>query len=181
MAEEFHYSVDEYLLLGKVAKAHGLRGEVKVFLHSGQPDNIRSYKELILVNAAGEFYGPLTVLKSRNQGKFAIIQFDSVTSRSHAEQIEGRGILLAKSHLPEVSEDEYYWHQYLGKTVVDLTGTTLGKVDHIFSNGAQDVLVIRAANTEILIPVTKAIIVGETAGELTIDPPPGLVELNTGN
>lgn len=180
MTEEFDYP-DEYLLLGKITKAHGLRGEVKMFLHSGQPENVQGYKELVLIDNTGKQSAPLTVLKSRNQGKVAIVQFASVTSRSDAEQIEGRGVLLNKRDLPEVSEDEYYWHQYLGKVVVDLAGNTLGKVDHIFANGAQDVLVIKAANREILIPVTKEILVGVTAGELTIDPPPGLVELNVGD
>lgn len=181
MTEEFDYPAAEYLLLGKITAAHGLRGEVKVFLHSGQPENIRSYKELTLIDKTGELHGPLTVLKSRSQGKSAIVQFASVTSRSHAERIEGKGVLLAKRDLPAVSEDEYYWHQYLGKAVVDLTGKILGTVDHIFANGAQDVLVITTAEREILIPVTKEIIVGETAGELTIDPPPGLVDLGAGD
>lgn len=178
MAEEFDYPADEYLLLGKIAKAHGLRGEVKMFLHSGQPENLQGYKELVLVDRSGELFGPLIVQKSRNQGKSAIVQFASVTSRSEAELIEGRGVLLAKRDLPAIDENEYYWHQYLGKTVIDLTGRMLGRVEHIFPNGAQDVLVIKAADKEILIPVTKEIVVGETAGELTIDPPPGLVDLN---
>ena len=183
MSEDFHYPADEYLLLGKITKAHGLRGEVKIFLHSGQPENIRSYKELFLIDRQGELFGPLSVLRSRDQGKFAIVQFTSVNDRNQAEEIEGRGVLLAKTDLPEVSEDEYYWHQYLGKTVVDVTGKTLGKVEHIFQTGFQDVLVIKGfdADGEILVPVTREIIVGETAGELTIDPPPGLLELNSGS
>lgn len=181
MTEEFDYPAGEFLLLGKIVKAHGLRGEVKMFLHSGQPENLQDYKELILVDRSGELLGPLTVQKSRNQGKFAVVQFASVTSRSQAESIEGSGVLLAKQDLPDIGENEYYWHQYLGKTVIDLTGRVLGRIEHIFPNGAQDVLVIRSADREILIPVTKEIIVGETAGELTVDPPPGLVDLNAGD
>lgn len=181
MAEEFDYPADEYLLLGKIAKAHGLRGEVRMFLHSGQPENLQDYKELVLIDRYGGLLGPLTIQKCRKQGKFAIVQLASVTNRSEAEAVEGRGVLLAKRDLPEIGEDEYYWHQYLGKTVLDLTGRMLGKIENIFPNGAQDVLVIKAADREILIPVTKSIIVGETAGELTIDPPPGLVDLNAGD
>lgn len=182
MAEDYQYPADEYLLLGKIAKAHGLRGEVKVFLHSGQPENIRSYKELFLIARTGELIGPLAVLRSRDQGKFAIIQFASVTNRNQAEGIEGRGVLLAKADLPEISEDEYYWHEYIGKAVVDTAGRALGKVENIFHNGFQDVLVVKevATDEEIFIPVTKEIIVGETAGELTVNPPPGLLEVNAG-
>ncbi|EKD35202.1 MAG: hypothetical protein ACD_75C02005G0003 [uncultured bacterium] len=183
MAEDFHYSADEYLLLGKITKAHGMRGEVKVFLYSGQPENIRSYKELFLIDRQGELFGPFAILRSRDQGKLAIVQFASVTDRNQAEEIEGRGVLLAKTDLPEIPEDEYYWHQYIGKAVVDVTGKNLGRVAQIFRTGLQDVLVIKGidADEEILIPVTREIIVGETAGELTVDPPPGLLELNSGS
>jgi len=183
MAEDFHYPADEYLLLGKITKAHGMRGEVKVFLYSGQPENIRSYKELFLIDRHGELSEPLSVVRSRDQGKLAIVQFASVTDRDQAEEIEGRGVLLAKSDLPEIPEDEYYWHQYLGKAVVDVTGKILGRVEHIFRTGLQDVLVVKRLDVdeEILIPVTREIIVGETAGELTVDPPPGLLEINSGS
>ena len=181
MSEDFLYPADEFLLLGKIAKAHGLRGEVKVFLHSGQPENIQNYQELILVDQAGKCFTPLTILKSRCQGKTAIVQFASITNRTLAEEIEGRGVLLAIENLPEINEDEYYWHEFLGKSVVDIHGKTIGKVDHIFPNGAQDILVVKSANEEILIPVTKSIIVEETAEQLTINPPPGLIELNTGS
>ncbi len=183
MVEDFQYPADEYLFLGKVARAHGLRGEVKVLLHSGQPENIRSYKELFLIDLRGELFGPLSVLRSRSQGKLAIVQFASVTNRDQAEAIEGRGVLLAKADLPEISEGEFYWYQYIGKAAVDATGKDLGKVRHIFRNGLQDVLVLKKPDSdeEILIPATKEIIVGDTAEGLIIDPPPGLLELNAGS
>lgn len=183
MVEDFSYPAGEYLLLGKVSKAHGMRGEVKIFLYSGQPENLRSYKELFLIDRQGTLLGPLSVLRSRDQGKLAIVQFASVTDRNQAEEIEGRGVLLAKTDLPEIADDEYYWHQYLGKAVVDVAGKNLGRVEHIFRTGLQDILVIKSvdADEEILIPVTREIIVGETAGELTVDPPPGLLELNSGS
>jgi 16S rRNA processing protein RimM len=61
--------------------------------------------------------------------------------------------------------------------VVDLSGLTIGRVESLFSNGAQDVLVVKSGNEEILIPVTKSIIVSETAEEIIVDPPPGLLDL----
>lgn len=182
MIEGFPYPAEEYLLLGKIAKAHGLRGEVKISLYSGQPENLRGYRELFLIDRRGKMSGPLTLLGSRDQGKSAIVRFASVTDRNQAEAMEGLGVLLAKADLPEIAEDEYYWHQYLGKTVVDVGGKTLGRVEHLMRTGPQDVLVIKSAagDEEILIPITREILVGETAGTLTVDPPPGLLELNSG-
>ena len=81
--------------------------------------------------------------------------------------------------MPAINRDEYYWYQYQDKLVVDLEGNTLGRVERLFTTGAQDVLVIKAGKEEILIPVTKSILVGETAEKLIVNPPPGLIELNT--
>jgi len=80
--------------------------------------------------------------------------------------------------LPAAGENEYYWHQYQDKLVVDLAGNTIGRVERLFNNGAQDILVIKSGKEEILIPITKSILVGETAENLIVNPPPGLLELN---
>lgn len=180
MPDDLQYPADKYLLLGKIARAHGLRGEVKIYLHSGQPENIRNYRELFLVDQAGVMHGPLSLIRSRNQGRFAIVQFAAVTTRSQAEEMEGLEVLLAKTELPALSEDEYYWHEYIGRSVSNTSGEIMGRIIHIFRNGMQDVLVMKRVGTdeEVLIPMTRKIIVGETAEELTIDPPPGLLEIN---
>jgi 16S rRNA processing protein RimM len=177
MTKDYSYPADEYVLLGKITKAHGLRGEVKIFSFSGQPENFSEYKEIVLVNTSGKLSLPLAIEALRIHGKTAIVKLTSVNSRELAEKIEGRGVLLSKNLLPETAEDEYYWYRYEGKLVVDLSGLTIGRVESLFSNGAQDVLVVKSGNEEILIPVTKSIIVSETAEEIIVDPPPGLLDL----
>ena len=177
MIEEFRFPSDQYLLLGRVAKAQGLRGEVKLTLFSGQPDNLGEYRELHLVDQRGVMSGPFTVLRHRIQGKAVIVHLDTIDDRNGAEGIEGRGVLLAKDQLPELAEDEYYWHRLIGKTVVDVGGTTVGIVRRLFDNGAQDVLVVSAGKREILIPMTRSIVVGETETTVIVDPPQGLLEL----
>jgi 16S rRNA processing protein RimM len=177
MAEDYSYPASEYLLLGKVVKSHGLRGEVKVYSFSGQPENFLEYKELVLVDSRGGLTFALAVENIRVQGKTAIVKLATVNSRNRAEEIEGMGVLLAKNLLPQTAEDEYYWYQYEGKLVLDQNGQTIGRVESLFSNGAQDILVVKSATKEILIPMTKSILVRETAEELVIDPPPGLLDL----
>lgn len=177
MEAAFSFPTDQYLLLGTVAKAHGLHGEVKLFLHSGQPENIRGYRELYLVDRKGTIAGPLQLLRQRLQGKAAIVLLDTIKDRSAAEKIEGRGVLLAKDQLPALDNGEYYWHRLLGKTVVDGAGQHIGTVARLFHNGAQDVLVVVAGEREMLIPVTKSIVVDETETTIIVDPPPGLLDL----
>ncbi|MFW2364988.1 MAG: ribosome maturation factor RimM [Desulforhopalus sp.] len=181
MGEEYIYPEEEYILLGKIAKAHGLKGEVKVFSYSGHPENIGTYGELVLVDGSGTLSTPLAVLRSRVQGKMAIVQLESVNSRNEAESIEGRGVLLSKVFLPDADDDEYYWHQYEGKLVVHINSTVIGRIEALFNNGAHDVLVVESGGQEILIPVTKEIVVKEDEEKLVVDPPPGLLELSSDN
>ncbi len=177
MTEEYPYPTDEYVLLGKITKAQGLRGEVKIFAFSGQPENFQGYSALVLVNRCGTRSVPLVVENLRIQGKTVIVKLVSITNRNQAEAIEGMGVLLAKDLLPELAGDEYYWHRYEGKLVKDLRDRNIGRVKSLFSNGAQDILVVKSGQAEILIPITKSIVVSETDEELIVDPPPGLLEL----
>lgn len=177
MAEDFDYPTDQYVLLGKIAKVHGLKGEVKIYSYSGQAKNFCGYKELVLVDSAGCLTLPFEVLKVRVQGKMAITQLSSITHRNRAAEIVGHGVLVKKNRLPDTAEDEYYWYQYEGKLIQDLAGQTIGRVESLFNNGAQDILVVKSGAGEILIPVTKSIIVQETADALIVDPPAGLLDL----
>ena len=179
MNPDYVFPADKYLLLGRVTKAHGLHGELKIFLYSGQPENIAEYDELRLINETNVISSPLAILKSRAQGKAAIVKLATIANRTEAEMAEDYGVLLERKNLAAIGEDEYYWHQYQEKLVVDLDGNTIGRVDHLFTNGAQDILVIKAGKGEILIPITKDILVSETAGTLIVNPPPGLIEINT--
>ncbi len=177
MTEIFSYPSDKYVLLGKVTRAHGLGGDVKIFSFSGQPENFSGYKKVVLVDTAGNLSRPLVVEKFRTQGKTVVVRLASINNRELAEKIEGQGVLLAKSLLPETGEGEYYWYQYEGKLVVDQSGLTIGRITSLFNNGAQDILVVQSGNREILIPVTKSIIVKETNEQLIVNPPPGLLDL----
>lgn len=176
---EFKYPEDQYLLIGKVGKPHGLRGEIKLICFSQQPENIHDYDQVVLIDMKGRISAPFKILKCRAQGKSAIVAFDGITTREQAEDVGDAGVLVAKEKLPPIAEDEYYWHQFTNRTLVDTRGNHIGTVESLFNNGAQDVLVVKAGDEEILIPVTKSIVVGEKSGDIVIDPPPGLLELNT--
>lgn len=172
------YPKDKYLLVGKTTKPHGLRGEVKIYCYSGQPENFLEYKELTLCDLKGKLTGPIAVTKSRVQGKTAVVKFASIGDRTAAESIEGYGVLLLKEHLPETGPGEYYWHQYEGKQLVEKDGTLIGTVKKIFNSGAQDILVVQTKSDEVLIPVIDNFIVEENDERIVVELPPGLLEIN---
>ncbi|WP_457576401.1 ribosome maturation factor RimM [Desulfomarina sp.] len=177
MTQEFPFPSQEFILLGKVVKAHGMRGEFKMIPFSGQPENLRAYRKLILVDKKGKMSPALSVISTRNKGKMAIVHLESITDRTRAEYLEGMGVLLARNELPPLKEDEFYWHEIIGKKVNDRQGFFVGTVTSIFSNGKQDILVIQNGENEILVPITRDNIITESREELTIDPPPGLLDL----
>jgi len=179
MEQHYSFPEEDFLLLGKVAKAHGIRGDVKIFSYSGQPENIKSYQELVLVNDRGVLSQPLTVLSCKIQGKMAVTRLNSINNRDKAEYIEKMGVLIARKLLPELDRNEFYWHQYMGKTVADLNGQDIGKIEKFFFNGSQDIMVIRAGSREILVPISKGIVIRESKKKITINPPSGLLELYT--
>ncbi len=168
----------KFILIGKIAKVHGLKGELKVYAYSGQPENLNDYRKVLLTTGDGRLSLPMAVESCRTQGKFAIIKFASVHSREQAETMVGMGVLLDRLNLPPLGKDYYYWQDYIGLDVFTVSGTYLGKVDNLFSNGGQDVLIISGSNGELLVPVTREIVAREDEDKLIINPPPGLLDIN---
>lgn len=180
MTDTFSFPADRYILIGKVGKPHGLHGEVRLHLYSGQPENVHSYGHLVLVSTAGRLSPSLQVATCRTQGKAAIVGFESIVGRESAEGLVGMGVLLDRQDLPKAGDGELYWYQFDGLQVVTSDGRALGRVQKIFSNGAQDILVVGEGNQEYLIPILDSIIVRRTDEELVVAPPPGLLEINSG-
>lgn len=178
MQHHYSYPENRYILIGVVIKAQGLRGEVSIHAVSGQPENLRTYPALTLVDKQGGLSPRLTVTGFRVQKGRAVILFDGVTDRSHAEQLAGMGVLLDKKDLPQLAPEEFYWHELTGLPVRTVDGRSLGCMQSVFSNGAQDVMVIGDEDREYMIPLMPGIIVGQNSRELVIDPPPGLLEIN---
>ena len=179
MTKSFSFPTDKYVLIGKITKAHGIKGEVKVLSFSDQPQNIEQYKELILVSDQGGLSPPFPVIRSRTGTKEAIVSLKGVTDRSDAEDLSGYGILVPKDALPKLTGDDFYLHELEGLQVVTKEGRVLGKVHSFFDNGAQDIIVVQGEGEEYLIPLIPGIIVQRNESELTIAPAPGLLEMNS--
>lgn len=178
MGFNYTFSEETYVLIGTVSKAHSMKGEVKIFSFSGQPENISSYKSIFLVDSKGKLSPRLHIKKSRAQGKMAITLLDTIDNRDLAEQIEGMGVLLEKNTLPDIGHNEYYWYKLIGKEVVNPTGCLLGTVKELFSNGAQDILVVSTDDDDILIPLVENIVLNTSEQQIVIDPPLGLLDMN---
>ncbi len=172
------FSPETHLLIGEVVKAQGLHGELKISCYSGQPENISRYKHLVLVDRSGNSLD-LAVNRCRLQRNSAVVLFDSIADRNAAEQCVGYRVFVAKSELPAPQEGEFYWLDIQGQHVRTTEGREIGEVIQLFSNGAQDIMVISDGQQEYLVPLVAGIVLTVSPEGIVIEPPPGLLEMNS--
>ncbi len=180
MADNYPFQTEKYVLLGTISKAHGIKGELKVRAFSGKPQSISSHKQLLLVSGKGSLSGPFNVLRARAGNKEALVLLEGVEDRNHAEEFCGLGVLVSKTDLPPLAADEFYLHELEGLQVQTEEGLTIGTIDAFFNNGIYDLLVVKAENEETLIPLIPGMITARDENSVTIAPPPGLLDINSG-
>ena len=168
----------EFVLLGRITKPHGIRGEVKVYPFSGQPENFLNYHKILLGDENNEKRIPHKVVKTRVQGNQVLVQLERCTTRTEAEALIGWQVWVHHSELPELESDEFYLMELEGKKVVTIDGLELGEVSGVLTTNAHDILAITGTNQEYLVPVQKDFIVRIGDDEVVLDVPPGLLEIN---
>ncbi len=167
------------VLLGKVSKAHGIRGEIKVYPYSGRPQQfVADYHRLLLSADTNSVPVAYTVEKARVQGKQVLLKIENCSDRTAARLLVGQLVYVPEEELPELAEDEFYLQELLDKEVVDISGNPLGRSSHIMDTGAQDLLVVQRAGKEYLIPIVGAFIVAVEEERVVVELPPGLLEIN---
>lgn len=166
---------DDYVVLGKLTSAYGVKGWLRVYSYTSPMEGILDYAEWIVQHRGARTTRRLS--QGRRQGKGLVASLEGVNSREQAEQLAGAEILLPKQVLPELETGDYYWYQLEGLRVVTLQGVDLGIVDYLFETGANDVLVIKGDahsvdDRERLLPFLPDEVIRETdldAGILTVD------------
>ncbi|MDA0790295.1 MAG: ribosome maturation factor RimM [Proteobacteria bacterium] len=154
---------DDWLLIGRISAAHGIRGWVKVYSYTDPMEQIIDYSPWLLrrqrrVNGKTD---PSTssqrvseqekkqeqveerqveVVEGRRQGKGVAVRLSGFEDRNEAETLIGLDIWVSRDRLPQLEPGEYYWHQLEDLVVVNGKGVTLGKVGAIMDTGGRDVL-----------------------------------------
>jgi len=154
---------DGLLEVGRVAKAHGLRGEVIVALTTDVTERVAP--GFVLQTASG----PLEVRSSRRHQHRWIVHFAGIETREAAEALHGR-VLLAE---PIEDADALWVHELIGAEVFTPDGRSWGRVEAVESNPASDLLVLASGT---LVP---EVFVSDPSGlpdRVVVDPPAGLME-----
>ena len=143
---------EEFVPVGKISGAFGVKGWVKVFSFTDPRSNVLSYSPLF-ISRRGEWV-EVKVTGGRTQGKGVVMGLENVTDRDHVLPLIGAELAIKRTQLKPTGKDEFYWSELVGLTVVNLQDQVLGQVDHILETGAHDVLAVKedGKNEERLIP-----------------------------
>lgn len=164
------------VVVGRIGRPHGIRGEVTVDPRTDEPDE-RFAPGAVLI--ASTPTGRLEVVRSHWHSGRLLVTFEGVEDRNAAEDLRGV-ILEIERDEAEVPDDpeEFYDSALIGCRVSTVDGRDLGEVTEVAHLPAQDLLVVHGPQGEVLVPFVEEIVptidtVGRT---VVIDPPPGLIE-----
>jgi 16S rRNA processing protein RimM len=178
-----------YLAVGRIGRAHGVRGEVRVEVLTDFPERRYAPGSRLLVapppdpTAPGrepEEPVPVVVKSARPHRGAILVRLDRAADRTAAEALTGQQLYVEASDAPELGPDAYYEHQLVGCVVATRDGRRLGRVTELLETGAADVLIVgdEAPGTTVLVPMIAQVIqsVDVDKGLIVIDPLPGLLD-----
>ncbi|PWI06862.1 ribosome maturation factor RimM [Streptomyces sp. NWU339] len=166
------------LVVARIGRAHGIKGEVTVEVRTDEPELRLGPGAVLATDPATA--GPLTIETGRVHSGRLLLRFEGVRDRTGAEALRNT-LLIAEvdpNERPE-DEDEYYDHQLIDLDVVTEDGQHVGRITEISHLPTQDLFVVeRPDGSEVFVPFVEQIVTGIDLEEqrAVIDPPPGLVD-----
>ena len=162
--------------VGEIVGTHGLRGDLKVRLYSGDPAALLAAHEVSLSLPAGGTLAPEICRRVLHKGA-VLLRLRGYETIALAEPLVGSIVRLSVAALPELGDDEYYWAEIKGARVVDEHYGELGQLVRMFTTAAHDTYVVQGRYGEVLIPVVKQFVVAIDPDQavIRVDLPEGLV------
>jgi len=168
------------LEVGRIVKAHGIRGEVVVEAVTNRAERFSA--GAVLYAGAGPGERPLPVRRATPQGgrdaagRMArprwIVAFEGVDDRNEAERLRGTVLTGDRPGPGDAGDGDELWvHELIGSELVDPAGRVLGRVAAVEANPASDLLVLEDGG---LVPMV--FVVEASAGRVVVDPPAGLLD-----
>jgi 16S rRNA processing protein RimM len=167
------------LAVGLIVAAHGLRGEVRVELHTDFPERFAA-GNLVLM---GEELAEALIVTSRPHKNELLVLFEGVSDRAAAESLRGQWLFIHEQDAAELEEGAYWIHDIIGMEVQTGDGRRLGRVSEVLFTGANDVYLIKPAASinrgqDLLLPAIPEVIqtVDIAARLITVTLLPGMLE-----
>jgi 16S rRNA processing protein RimM len=167
-------------LVGVAVRAHGLRGELVVELHTDSPDERFAAGVSLVAQRPGAPAGTLTVESARPHSGRMLVRFVEAPDRDAAEALRGTRLLVpADAIAPPEDDEEFHVHQLEGLRAELEDGTVIGSVKEVVHGPGGELLVLaRPGGPDALVPFVTAIVptVDLPGGRLVLTPPEGLLD-----
>lgn len=170
--------MSELLLVGRIARAHGNKGQVIVNPDTDFPDERFAVGNVLIVEHAGTRTERRIAAVRFQQGR-PILALDGVATMDEAGALAGAELKVPASAVPPLPERTYYRHDLVGCEVRTTSGRVVGTVTDVEGPLERSRLVIAARGGEVMVPMVETICVSvdPEAKAIVIDPPAGLLDL----
>ncbi|MEL6696660.1 MAG: ribosome maturation factor RimM [Bacteroidota bacterium] len=168
--------------IGYVAKAHGLKGEVKIILDVHDTQEYRDIP-LIFLGKGDKPLKPYQIESfHHHKQKEFLLAFVGVDTREASEDLVGHALYFPIEELPPLEDGHFYYFQVIGFDVVDKERGKLGTVRDFADGAAQDVLIMTYQGKDVLIPVVEPVmgLADFEKKAVYVDLPDGLLEVYLG-
>jgi len=166
------------VLLGKVVATHGIKGQLRIAVFSGEFETILSLSSMMLKGPDGGMES-FEVAESAVHGKRILVTLKGYGSIKQVLHLVGRELYVTREQMPVLAEGEFYWCDLLGLTVITEGGENLGLLADIIATGSNDVYVVKNDKREYLIPALEDVVldINLDDGIMKVSPPEGLFDL----
>ena len=143
-----------FFTVGKIVSTHGLKGEVKVYPTTDDPDRFKSLQNVILQTDREELF--LTVERVRFFKQLVIVKFKEFNDINDVEKYRGARLLVRREDAAALNKDEYYDADLVGCEAADENGIRIGELTEVMHTGANDVYAVKMDDgREVLIPAIR--------------------------
>ncbi|HWQ71544.1 MAG TPA: ribosome maturation factor RimM [Desulfitobacteriaceae bacterium] len=162
------------ILIGEVLRSHGVRGELRIYPLTHNPNRFKKLKEVILCK--GEVKKRLPVSNARVKDDYVLLSLEGISAMEQADFFQGWEVRIDRSEVPPLKEGWYYFE--LEGMKVFQGPDCLGTIVRVIQTGANDVYLVKGSQGEICIPALKSVVknVDVTEKRMEVVLPPGLLE-----
>ncbi len=167
------------VVVGRIAKAHGIHGELAVDVRTDSPEQRFKIGVAVTTKLRDGSKRELTIAAAREHSGRLLVRFEEVLTRDVAETLRGALLLADTDTLPPTEDpDEFYDHELAGLRAELVDGTVVGKVVEVVHSPAGELLELDVDGREVLVPFVRAIVptVDVEGGRVVLDPPEGLLD-----
>ena len=167
-------SESRFLVIGRVTRPHGVRGEVRVAVHTDLPERF-TWLEQVYVGENPP--SPMKVENVRFNQQWVLLKLAGIDDRNAAGTLRGAWLQVPEEEGIPLEEGEVYLYQLIGLTVRERGGRELGRLEEIIETPANDVYLVRGPLGELLLPAIADVIleIDAAAGEMIVELLPGIL------